>query len=82
MSHRAERKEKPQGVPVELGMKVIRRPVNRWDNEGNKMTKPTSGIVTYVHPQGRFHEVTFSEPGGLTWKESFAGTMDYGEQTT
>ena len=63
--------------PVTVGQKVARCPITFSDRENgaNSPRKTMSGVVVYVHPQGRYHTVEFELWGGKV-KESFAGVGD------
>ena len=40
-----------------------------------KAHKPAGGVVTYVHPRGRYHMVEFETAGGPI-RECFAGVTE------
>lgn len=63
------------GDAVSVGDGVVRKPVTfgNWDGVPGCMSRSLSGTVVYVHPEGRFHVVEFTFPGGGKLRESFHG---------
>lgn len=44
-------------------------------DNGKQEHRPMTGKVVYIHPEGRYHMVTFEMRGGIG-RECFGGTDD------
>lgn len=56
---------------VHIGQTVVREPVS-LSKEGGKKPQRMRGSVVWIHPEGRFHVVSFPTNGGPVM-ESFVG---------
>lgn len=60
---------------MKVGDRVVRCPVTvcGYDEHCKQTVKKMPGTVVFIHPDGRFHSVSFETPGGKII-ESFPGT--------
>lgn len=62
---------------MKIGQKVRRVPLSltQTADNGKQEHRPMTGKVVYIHPEGRYHMVTFEMRGGIV-RECFGGTDD------